>query len=225
MATIKSKIIVNVIILLLTIIGIVGMEYRSISHLGLMQDEGAKRSADALLASNGARVGLSLYNVIADAVINRNLDDTAKTWAETKERNLKRLDEIVTIADTKEEKEWAETARKAAGEIVSIFETKTLPLLKTTDGITSEIKDLDEATDKQVKIIRKMMLQIDESIANEAKIADEEFDAERKAVLIQALIIGLIGILLQAGLATWLMRTIMKPVDALRMMLMDISQG
>ncbi|MEI6209620.1 MAG: methyl-accepting chemotaxis protein [Desulfuromonadales bacterium] len=225
MATIRSKIIVNVIIVLLTVIGIVGMEYRSISRLGKMQDEGAKRSADALLASNGSRVGLSMYAVIADAVINRDLEATAKEWATTKERNLKRIEEVAKAADTKEEKEWAESARKAANEIVTIFETKTLPLLKTTDAITKEIKDLDEATDKQVKNVRENMLKIDESIAKEAKKADEEFDAERKAALIEALIIGLIGILLQAGLATWLMRTIMKPVDALRLMLMDISQG
>ncbi len=225
MATIRSKIIINVIILLLTIIGIVGMEYLSISKLGKMQDAGADRSADALLAANGSRVGLSLYGVIADAVINRDLDTSAKTWAETKERNLKRLDEVAKVVDTKEEKEWAEAAKKAALEIISIYETKTLPLLKSTDAITKEIRDLDEATDKQVKIVREMMLKIDESIAKEAKKADEEFDAEQKAALIKALIIGIIGILMQAGLATWLMRTIMKPVDALRLMLMDISQG
>lgn len=225
MATIRSKIIVNVVILLLTIIGIVGMEYRSLSHLGKLQDEGAARAADALLASNGSRVGLSLYGVIADAVINRNLDETAKVWADTKERNMKHLDDVVKMADTKEEKELAEAAKKAVNEIVTIFETKTLPLLKTTDSITKEIKDLDEATDKQVKIVRETMLNINDSIAKEAKIADEKFDAERKAAIIEALIIGLIGILLQAGLATWLLRTIMKPVDALRLMLMDISQG
>jgi methyl-accepting chemotaxis protein len=225
MATIRSKIIVNVIIVFLTVIAIVGMEYRSISTLGKLQDEGAKRSADALLASNGSRVGLSMYAVIADAVINHDLEATAKEWASTKERNLKRLDEVVKIADTKEEKECAETARKAANEIVTIFETKTLPLLKTTDNITKEIRDFDEATDKQVKIVRENMLKIDESIAKEAKKADEEFDAERKAAIVEALIIGFIGILLQAGLAGWLMRTIMKPVDALRLMLMDISQG
>jgi methyl-accepting chemotaxis protein len=225
MATIKSKIIVNVIIVFLTVIAIVGMEYHSISQLGKMQDDGAKRSADALKASNGARVGLSLYAVIADAVINHNLEESAKVWAETKERNLKRLDEVAKIADTPQEKEWAESAKKAAHEIVTIYETKTLPLLKASDGITKEIRDLDEQIDKQVKIVRESMLKIDESIAKEAKKADEEFDAERKAAIVEALIIGLIGILIQAGLATWLMSTIMKPVNALRLMLMDISQG
>ena len=57
------------------------------------------------------------------------------------------------------------------------------------------------------------------------KMSDEEFDAMIKKITMEGLIICLTGILLQAGLATWLLRTIMKPVDALRLMLMDISQG
>jgi len=225
MATIKSKIVVNVIIILLTIIGIVGMEYSTISNLGKMQDEGAKRAADSILTANGSRAGLSMYAVIADAVINRDLDATAKIWAETKERNLARLDEIAKVVDTKEEKEWIEAAKKAAQEIVTTFETQTLPLLKSTNGISQEIRDLDESTDKQVKIVRDMTLKINEALEKESKKADEDFDALRKSALIKAMAIGLIGIMLQAGLAGWLLRTIMKPVDALRVMLMDISEG
>ncbi len=225
MATIKSKIIVNVIVILITILGIVGMEYRGLSTLGKMQDEGAQRAADAVLAANASRVGLSMYAVIADAVINRDLEESAKLWADTKERNLKRLDEVAKVVDTKEERVWIASAQKAAQEIVAIYETKTLPLLKSTDGLSKEIKDLDGEIDKHVKIVREDMLKIEESISKESKMADEEFDAARKSTIVLALIIGLIGLLLQAGLATWLMRTIMKPVDALRLMLMDISQG
>jgi methyl-accepting chemotaxis protein len=225
MATIKSKIIVNVVILLLTIAGIVGVEYYELTRLGEMQDEGAKRSADALLATNGSRVGMSLYGVIADAVINRDLEGTAKEWASVKERNLARIDEIAKIADTKEEKEWAEAAQKSAHEIVTIFETKILPLLKNSDNITKEIKDLDGEADKHVKVIRESMLKINESIAKEAKKADENFDAERKKAIAEALVVGLVGILLQAGLAGWLLRTILNPIGVLHLRLMDIYQG
>jgi methyl-accepting chemotaxis protein len=225
MATIKSKIIINVITILISILCIVGMEYHTLSRLGALQDDSAKRAIDAVRAAEGSRVGLSLYGVIADAVINRDLDDTAKEWPVTKERNLKRLDEVAKAADSKEEKEWAEAAKKAAHEIATIFETKTLPLLKTTDGITKEIKNIDSETDIQVKIVRDMMLKITDSISKEAKKADETFDAERAKAMTEAVVIGILGILLQAGLAGWLLRTIMKPVDALRLMLMDISEG
>ena len=100
MATIRSKIIVNIIIVFLTVAGIVGMNYADLHRLKQLQDAESRRTADALLASNGARVGLSLYGVIADAIINRELEKTAKIWVETRERNLKRLDDVYKIADT-----------------------------------------------------------------------------------------------------------------------------
>jgi methyl-accepting chemotaxis protein len=225
MATIKSKIIVNVVIVFLTVIGIVAMNYADLRHLTKMQDDGAKRSADAILTANASRCGLAMYAIIADAVINHDLAQTDKEWPESKERNLKRLDDVIKIADSKEEKELAEAARKAGTELVTIFETKTLPLLRASDSISPEIRELDGQIDKQVQIIRNNMAKIDESIAKEAKAADAEFDKAINTAIIEALVIGLIGILLQAGLATWLMRTIMKPVDALRLMLMDIAQG
>ncbi len=225
MATIKSKILVNVVVVLLTVMGIVGLEYRTILKLGKMHDEGAKRSTDAILVANGARVGMSLYVVIADAVINRDLEKNSKDWSDTKEKNLKRLDEIISITDSEEEKKLAETAKKSALEIISIFENKSLPLLRSTKEVTDEIRLLDDEIDKHVKIVRDSMLSLDEIFAKQTKTADEEFDAERKSALFEALIVGLIGLIFQAGLATWLMRTIMKPVNALRLMLIDISQG
>ena len=210
MDSIRSKIIVNVLILLFTIISIIGIEYDDLRHLAEIQGIGVKRSADAVTAEIGTRVGLSLHNVITGAVINRDLDAVAKEWANAREQNLKRLDDVARAADTKEEKEWIETATNAAREIITIFETRSVPLLKTTDGITKEIKDLDAAIDTQVKIVRTMMLKINESIDREAKTADEDFDRAIRQAMVKALIVGLIGILLQAGLATWLMQTILK---------------
>ncbi|MFZ4855539.1 MAG: response regulator [Desulfuromonadaceae bacterium] len=67
--SIRSKIIVNVLILLFTIISIIGIEYDDLRHLAKIQGIGAKRSADAVTAETGARIGLSLHDVINDAVI------------------------------------------------------------------------------------------------------------------------------------------------------------
>ncbi len=210
MDNIRFKIIANVLLLLLTITCIVGMEFNDLRHLAKIQDDGAKRAADAVTAEIGAQVGLSLHDVITDAVIKRNMDATVKEWAETKERSLKCLDDVAKVADTKDEIEWVATATKAAHEIITIFETKTLPLLKTTNSISRGIIDLDDAIDSQTSIVSEMMHKVNESMAKEAKAADEEFDNEIKKAIIKAMIVGLIGILLQTILATWLIRTILK---------------
>lgn len=225
MATIKSKVIVNVIILLLVIIGIIGMEASSISNLGDMQDEGAKRAHDAVIVTDASMGGLELYQVIADAVINRDLDKTVKDWAEIKAEVLKDSDVIIKLADTPEEKKLAEEVKGAVQEVVSIFENKMLPVLKTSDGITAEIRDLDGKIDIQLGKIKTGLDKVVASLEKEMSSADEQFDAERKAAIYEALAIGVVGILLQIGLAGWLLRTILKPIYALRMMLMDMSQG
>jgi len=225
MATIKSKIIVNVIIILITILGIVGTNYFNLKEMQSMQDIGAKRAQDAVDAKEASMSGMTLYQIIADAVINRELDKTAKDWAAKKEEALKNIDLTIKAADTPEERKLAEEVKVAAQEIVSLFEGKMLPLLKSTEGLSPEIRDLDGKIDEQVAKIESGMDKVVASLAKEMKDSDEEFDSDVKNAILQALIIGFIGLLLQAGLAGWLLRTIMKPVDALRLMLMDISQG
>ena len=225
MATIKSKIIVNVIIVLLVVSGIVGMNYANLRNLAHMQDTGAKRSQDAVDAKEASMGGMALYQIIADAEINRELDKTAKAWSEKKAEVLKNIDLVIKAADTPEEKKQAGEVLAAVQEIVNIFEGKMLPLLKSTDTITPEIRDLDNKIDTQVDKVESGMDKIVEALQKEMKASDEEFDSTIKKTITESLIIGLLGLLLQAGLATWLMRTIMKPVDALRLMLMDISHG
>jgi len=225
MATIRSKIIINVVIILLTIIGFVGMNYYNLKIMQQLQDVGAKRAQDAVDAKEASMGGMALYQIIADAEINRDLDKTMKEWTDKKAEVLKNVDIVIKVADTPEEKKMAEEVKTAVNEIAILFEGKMLPALKTSDGITPEIKELDSKIDTHVNKIESGMDKVVALLQKEMKASDEEFDADVKKTILEGLIIGLIGVLLQAGLATWLMRTIMKPMDALRLMLMDISQG
>jgi methyl-accepting chemotaxis protein len=169
--------------------------------------------------------GMALYQVIADAVINRKFDKTTKEWTEKKAEVLKNIDLAIKAAETPEEKKLAGEIKVAVQEIINLFEGKLLPALKATEGITAEIRDQDSKIAEQVDKIESGMDKVVASMQKKMKLSDDEFDSDVKRAIFQTLIIGLIGVLLQAGLATWLMRTIMKPVDSLRLMLMDISQG
>jgi len=201
------------------------MNYFNLKEMAQMQDVGAKRSQDAVDAKEASMGGMALYQIIADAVINRELEQTTKDWAEKKAEVLNNMDIVIKAADTPEEKKMAEEVKVSVHEIANLFEGKMLPALKASDGMTAEIKELDSKIDIQVKKIETGMDKVVASLQKEMKTSDEEFDADANKTILQGLIIGLIGVLLQAGLATWLMRTIMKPVDAIRLMLMDISQG
>ena len=225
MATIKSKLYINVFILLLAISSIIGLEISTLSDLGKMQDEGAIRAQDAVNAENASMGGVGLYQIIADAVINRDLINTAKDWADKKIEVLKEIDITIKAADTQEEKKLAEEAKIAAQEVIQIFENKMLPILKTTETITAEIRDFDSKIDVQVGIIQSNMDKIVASLHKEMTDTDEAFDTERKSAIREALMIGIAGVLLQIGLAGWLLRTILKPINALHAMLVDMAQG
>jgi len=225
MATIKSKIIVNLCIVFLTVIAIVGMNYFDLREMGQMQDLSAKRTTEALHAKETSMEGMALYTVIADAVINRQLSEAEKKWATAKEEAIKSIDGTIKSADTPEEKKLAEEVKTHLQEIISLFEGKLLPLLKSTDGITPEMRELDGKIDIHVSAVEDKMDKFVASLEKEMKTTEEEFKADIRKAITESLIIGFIGILLQAGLATWLIRQVLKPVNAMVLLLKDVAEG
>ena len=227
MATIRSKIIVNVIILLFTIIGIVGFNYLGLHSLRQLQDEGAQRAKDEATLIEAASMPDKFYSFVAEAVINRNMAETEKEWPSLRKELQTDAGTVLMIADTPQEKELAQSVQKSFEALISIFESKLLPLLKAdvNGARMAEVKNIDEEIDLHRHKAQKDVEAIKTAITMEALAADKEFDATIRSVISKSLIIGIIGILLQAGLATWLMRTIMKPVDAMRLVLIDVCEG
>ena len=225
MATIRSKIIINVAIILLTIMAIVGMNYVDLQDLQKMQNISAKRAQDTLDVSEASHAGLALYQVIADAEIKRDLNQIDKEWPEKKAEVIKNMELASKAAETPEEKRSLEEAKASLDLIINLFESKMLPALRLTAAITPEIKDLDSKIDQEVNRVESSMDKVADSVQKKMKVSDEAFAVDIKHAMIELLIIGLVGVLLQAGLASWLLTTIMRPVDALRNMLQEISQG
>jgi len=226
-ATIKSKIIINVVILLLTIISIVGFNYLDLHSLRQLQDEGAQRAKDEVTLTEVAGMTDKFYSFVAEAVINRNMAETEKEWPNLRKELQEDAATVLKIADTPKEKELAQSAQKSFAALISIFEGKLLPLLKAdvSGARMAEVKVIDEEIDLHRNKAKKDLEEINAAIAKEAEAADKEFDATIRSTITKSLIIGAIGILLQAGLASWLLTTIMRPVNSLRDMLQDIAQG
>lgn len=225
MATIKSKVLTNIIILLFLVIGLVSIEALSLSDLGKLQDQGAARANDAVVTMEASMGGLKMYQVIADAEINRDLAQTQRDWTEVKKEVLEDADMVIQLVDTPEERKLAGDFKNAALTIIDLFETRMLPLLKADGEITPEIRELDGRIDVATQTIKASMDQVVASISKEMDDADELFDKKRKFSLVEGLVIGGFGILLQIGLAAWLLITIMKPIRSLHAMLADMAQG
>ncbi|KAF0216920.1 MAG: hypothetical protein FD174_3475 [Geobacteraceae bacterium] len=223
--TFKAKLMVNAGISAIALFMLIGISYFGMRHLAQLQDRGHDLSEQSRATEEAAQMGVSLYGVIADAVINRDLEQSGKYWAETKQRNLERLEKVMKIAETPQKKEWAENTKRAVDRVIGLYENKLLSLLRTTPGITEEIRAIDGEIDREVRTIQTEMLKFTESVAEEAQQGDKDFDSTMSATIAKGLVLGLIGILVIGAMSAWIMRSLLKSLNGLLIMLKDIAEG
>jgi methyl-accepting chemotaxis protein len=211
----------NVVLLLI----VAGLGIKTINDMRDMQDEGADAFRAAISSTEGAGMGAQLYEVIADAEINRQLDQTAKDWADSKQLAEAKLDEIAKAADTDEERAEAATAKDAYTKLVALFEQQMLPKLKATDGMTQEIRDLDGQMDEQVSALAGAMHKSSEANTAAADENDNVFDAHGRAASAWIIGISIAAVVLALAIAAGLARAIIRPVRAMTGAMGRLSQG
>jgi methyl-accepting chemotaxis protein len=223
---IRTKLLLNGLIAVIVVIGLIIFGYVGTAKLGKLQDRGAQLASDAENAMEASGTASRMYQVIADAEINREMDKSMKDWAKIKEEALKDVGiDIAKIADTPEEKQWAADAKKALDEMIALYENKMIPQLKATKEITQGIKDLDAEIDKPVTALSEAMNKFRDSIDKEAKQADKDFDEVRSSTLTVSIIVGLIGLAILLTISFTTMQAVTKPLRLQTEMLKDMAQG
>ena len=81
----KLKISQKIMLVLAILIGIFTISsifnIVEVQKLQILQDEGARRADEAVTVQEGAGMGAKVYQIIADAEINRDLRATDNSWA------------------------------------------------------------------------------------------------------------------------------------------------
>ncbi|WP_301101427.1 methyl-accepting chemotaxis protein [Propionivibrio sp.] len=195
--------------------------YLGLSSLGALQDEGAGRSRDALAAQQAAARATKTYQLIADAVINRNFEESAKNWSEEKPKTIAKLEKVASIADTSEEKVSATKARNAFDTLVIIYESEMLPLLKGGGATQEAIGKLDEKIDKEVKAMEDVLIEIANSMSKESDLADAQFDGTQQSTLRLNLFVGLLILVFSLAVAILTIQNLLailggEPSDVVR---------
>ena len=171
-------------------------------RLGGLQDQGAKRSEDALQINEvEKRVG-HLSAILGDAEINRELAQSRKEFEEHKTQALVDMKKIGEIADTEQEKRWAADFIQHYGEYLALVEGEMLPLLqKSGDALTAEIRALDAKIDKAREDTQKPLDTFSKSIHEASIKGDQMFDATFKKGLYTCIVIALLGAIFTIALA------------------------
>ena len=183
--------------------------YFGLGHLGELQDSGFKRSNESAEMQQSAKIGVVMYRVIADSIINRKLAESEKDWSEIKSRADKMLGRIHELADTAVEKQDAEKAKKAYQELVNLHENKLVPLLKA-DADLKEIRVIDDAMDVQIQAIDAALTPLAASLTAEAAEADQEFDSTRRSITSMSLVAAFVMLAVMVGVSIYVARGIIR---------------
>jgi methyl-accepting chemotaxis protein len=213
--TLSTKMLGGSAINISLVIALAGIGLATVSYLRDVQDEGAGAAYASIDATEASALGPRLYEVIADAEINRDLSSTTKTLAEEESRAEKVLSSLDPAADTDAEKVSLADAKAAYKEIVGLFEDKMLPLLQQAPGITPAIQDIDDQIDKQVARLDSSMQRFGDLNVAAAHASDAEFDQIGIRATTLLAVAAAFGALLALGTAFSLVRAIIKPVRAM----------
>lgn len=223
--TIAMKLAAGFAVAIAVVLGLVGFGYFSLVQLRDLQDEGAQRAEHAAKMADHAGMGPRLYQVIADAVINRDLHQTREDWAALKEEAEQNLAYDKAVVDTDEEHQWVAEAESFYRELVSIVEGELFPVLASTTGVNAEIRALDDKVDGLVAEMAERYARMQESIEAEAVEADENFDAVGARTTLINLVVALASLLVLGGIAAGLSYLIASPVKGMTAAMRRLADG
>jgi methyl-accepting chemotaxis protein len=212
---------VNILIVLV----LSGVALWTVDRLRALQDVGADSAYDAIEASDMRALGPELYEVIADAEINRDLAATDKDWGTAKADAEKNFAALTQSADTDGEKANVADARKSYDAIVDIFENKMLPILRQVKGVNADIQAIDGQVDDATAGLTKAMTAFRDSNVAAARASDDVFDGTGQNASVVLMIIAGIAILAALGIAYGLARAIVRPVRGMTQVMERLSGG
>jgi methyl-accepting chemotaxis protein len=208
-----TKLIGGFSIVTVLVIALVVYNLIQLGRLRVLQDQGATRAADAVAAEEGASMGVKIYQVVADAVINRDMKKSRADFATVSKEIGDDLASIETKMDTADEKAWVKEAQKAYAGFTAMVQDELFPMLDKTDGVTDDVRAIDGKLDGLLTIMDTNLDAARDSLLEESVEADKVYDKMAKQMIATGLVLGGIITLLSLGLGVGITRSITKPIN------------
>lgn len=130
-----------------------------------------------------------VYSVMADAIINRNLEQTAEDFKKVKAAAFKDMERVKQLVNTDVERAAADQFAQNYTYYLEVFETQMLPILKTDENNASEISRVDGMIDefrgKTLTLLEGLNASLEKKLQSvthdeqEIRVLDEEIDGLR----------------------------------------------
>ncbi|WP_246265948.1 methyl-accepting chemotaxis protein [Aromatoleum diolicum] len=225
MMSVKYRLFAMVAIALVTLSALMGMALYRMSHLAGLQDEGFVKTQTQTHAAEASWLGAQFYQIFADTIINRDLDEAKKDFAALRSEATADLDRLATEADTADERRAVAEAKKGVEAMIVLFEKRLLPILNSENEVNAEIRAIDDEADAAVRGIRDQLATVAVSMGREATDADTAFDEMRSKTLFEVAIIALVTAAALAIYAAFVVRSILGPLAKAQEVTRRIAAG
>ncbi len=222
---IAGKLLIGFGSIVLLMILLVTISYINMMTLKKLQDDGAKRSGEAIQVVQMESAPLRAYQIVANVIINRNLDESLKEWTTEKAVILEELNKLDSFVDTDKEKAWMAESDQAFADFIADFEGKLWPALQGSTEMTKKITDIDASFDLIVVRFEKPIGEIAQSLMSENTASDVVFDQVSQQSVITSIILALIALIASGIIGVVISGSITKPLGVAVSLSLSIAEG
>ncbi len=181
-----------------------------LSTLVTQHREAALRADEALTVSDAATTGAKLYQVVADAEINMDLEETDRQWAAVRKSADEQLALVATLVDTDEERAQVASAQAHAREIARLIDEEMLPTLKQDKKVTEAARMVDTVIYYESEQMTADLQAISASLRKESANTSAAFETVSTRTQWRATAAGLIGLLVAIGIVWVVVRSVTR---------------
>ncbi|MEI9903071.1 MAG: HAMP domain-containing protein [Asticcacaulis sp.] len=199
--------------------------WSSLSHLRQLQDRGMSFVRTATTAEKLSGKGAALYQIVADAEINHQLDQTATDWAAEKQRTETLFSDLRAQLNDADDKALIDQAETGYKSYVDLFENRMLPALQASGEMTQDIRDLDGQIDSACDTMTGPLMKLSANADAKAQASDKDFDTLSGRILALGVGIGLLALTLGSAINFIAVRHISGPLKTLSRLLHKLVNG
>jgi methyl-accepting chemotaxis protein len=202
----------------------------SLYQLGRMKQLRAQHAAAAAEAGkvqlvNGFEVRLSQCGaVVADALSRRSITETGKRFEEFRLSAASDMQKIGDIAETGQERQWADSFKENCRKLLDVFEKELLPLLADRESAGREDAASGEALEEKIRsaaaaagaaqdAAKKPLEKLVASLVEKNTRAESGYAAFDTSTGYAVMIMSIFGLFVGIGIALFYARLITAPVN------------
>ena len=169
--------------------------------------------------------GAALYQVIADAEINHQLDQTATDWQAEKTRTEALFTDLRGQLSDADDKALLDQAEAGYKTYAAEFENDMLPALQASPDLTPDIRTLDGKIDSACDAMTTPLKALAGNADGKAEAADLQFDTLAGKILAFGCGIGLLALVVGSAVNFIAVRHISHPLKTLSRLLHRLVNG